>query len=78
MKEKGRGNLILMSSAAGRLVSLASAAYGAAEAGTLIRRHPAARIPRRYLLPEILVLRSLGGALRWSPASDSGVAIDVD
>ena len=36
MKEKRSGNIILMSSAAGRLVSLASAAYGAAEAGTLI------------------------------------------
>ena len=40
MKEKRSGNIILMSSAAGRLVSLASAAYGAAEAGTLmLMRH---------------------------------------
>lgn len=40
MKEKHRGNIILMSSAAGRLVSQASAAYGAAEAGTLmLMRH---------------------------------------
>jgi 3-oxoacyl-[acyl-carrier protein] reductase len=40
MKEKRRGNIILMSSAAGRLVSQASAAYGAAEAGTLmLMRH---------------------------------------
>jgi 3-oxoacyl-[acyl-carrier protein] reductase len=36
MKERRRGNVILMSSAAGRLVSQASAAYGAAEAGTLM------------------------------------------
>src|SRR5215469_15628001 len=40
MKEKRSGSIILMSSAAGRLVSLASAAYGAAEAGTLmLMRH---------------------------------------
>jgi 3-oxoacyl-[acyl-carrier protein] reductase len=40
MKEKRSGNIILMSSAAGRLVSQASAAYGAAEAGTLmLMRH---------------------------------------
>ena len=40
MKDKGRGNIILMSSASGRLVSQASAAYGAAEAGTLmLMRH---------------------------------------
>ena len=40
MKEKRNGNIILMSSAAGRLVSQASAAYGAAEAGTLmLMRH---------------------------------------
>ena len=40
MKEKRGGNIILMSSAAGRLVSQASAAYGASEAGTLmLMRH---------------------------------------
>jgi 3-oxoacyl-[acyl-carrier protein] reductase len=40
MKERRRGNIILMSSASGRLVSQASAAYGAAEAGTLmLMRH---------------------------------------
>ena len=40
MKEKRSGNVILMSSTAGRLVSQASAAYGAAEAGTLmLMRH---------------------------------------
>jgi 3-oxoacyl-[acyl-carrier protein] reductase len=40
MRSRGRGNIILMSSAAGRLVSQASAAYGAAEAGTLmLMRH---------------------------------------
>ena len=40
MKEKRSGNIILMSSAVGRLVSRASAAYGAAEAGTLmLMRH---------------------------------------
>jgi 3-oxoacyl-[acyl-carrier protein] reductase len=40
MKEKRGGNIILMSSAAGRLVSQASAAYGAAEARTLmLMRH---------------------------------------
>lgn len=40
MKARGHGNIILMSSAAGRLVSQASAAYGAAEAGTLmLMRH---------------------------------------
>ena len=40
MKEKRSGNIILMSSAVGRLVSQASAAYGAAEAGTLmLMRH---------------------------------------
>jgi 3-oxoacyl-[acyl-carrier protein] reductase len=40
MKEKRGGNIILMSSAAGRLVSQASVAYGAAEAGTLmLMRH---------------------------------------
>lgn len=40
MKEKRSGNIILMSSTAGRLVSQASAAYGAAEAGTLmLMRH---------------------------------------
>jgi 3-oxoacyl-[acyl-carrier protein] reductase len=36
MKVKRSGNIILMSSAAGRLVSQASAAYGAAEAGTIM------------------------------------------
>lgn len=36
MKNKGRGNIILMSSASGRLVSQASAAYGAAQAATLM------------------------------------------
>lgn len=36
MKEKRTGNIVLMSSASGRLVSQASAAYGAAQAGTLI------------------------------------------
>src|ERR1700730_14684615 len=36
MKIKGRGNIILMSSASGRLVSQASAAYGAAQAATLM------------------------------------------
>ncbi len=36
MKVRGSGNIILMSSAAGRLISLASAAYGAAETGTLM------------------------------------------
>jgi len=40
MKERHGGNIILMSSASGRLVSQASAAYGAAEAGTLmLMRH---------------------------------------
>ena len=40
MKEKRSGNIILMSSAASRLVSQASASYGAAEAGTLmLMRH---------------------------------------
>ena len=40
MKAQGQGNIILMSSASGRLVSQASAAYGAAEAGTLmLMRH---------------------------------------
>jgi 3-oxoacyl-[acyl-carrier protein] reductase len=40
MKGKRSGNIILMSSTAGRLVSQASAAYGAAEAGTLmLMRH---------------------------------------
>jgi len=38
MKEKRSGNIILMSSAAGRLVSQASAAYAASEAGTLMRQ----------------------------------------
>lgn len=36
MKAGGSGNIILMSSTAGRSVSLASAAYGAAQAGTLM------------------------------------------
>ena len=36
MKSRGTGNIILMSSAAGRSVSLASAAYGAAQAGTVM------------------------------------------
>ena len=36
MKARGRGNIILMSSTAGRSVSLASAAYGAAQAATLM------------------------------------------
>ena len=36
MKEKRAGNIVLMSSASGRLVSQASAAYGAAQAGTLV------------------------------------------
>lgn len=36
MKTKGQGNIILMSSASGRLVSQASAAYGAAQAATLM------------------------------------------
>lgn len=36
MKAAGYGNIILMSSAAGRLVSQASAAYGAAQAATLM------------------------------------------
>jgi 3-oxoacyl-[acyl-carrier protein] reductase len=36
MKAKGQGNIILMSSASGRLVSQASAAYGAAQAATLM------------------------------------------
>ena len=36
MKVKGQGNIILMSSASGRLVSQASAAYGAAQAATLM------------------------------------------
>lgn len=36
MKVRGSGNVILMSSASGRLVSQASAAYGAAQAGTLM------------------------------------------
>jgi len=36
MKAAGRGNIILMSSASGRLVSQASAAYGAAQAATLM------------------------------------------
>src|ERR1700674_503155 len=40
MKAKGQGNIILMSSASGRLVSQASAAYGAAQAATLmLMRH---------------------------------------
>lgn len=40
MKEKRTGNIVLMSSASGRLVSQASAAYGAAQAGTLmLMRH---------------------------------------
>ncbi|HET6218550.1 MAG TPA: SDR family NAD(P)-dependent oxidoreductase [Acidobacteriaceae bacterium] len=40
MKTKAQGNIILMSSASGRLVSQASAAYGAAQAGTLmLMRH---------------------------------------
>lgn len=40
MKTKGQGNIILMSSASGRLVSQASAAYGAVQAGTLmLMRH---------------------------------------
>jgi 3-oxoacyl-[acyl-carrier protein] reductase len=40
MKEKRAGNIVLMSSASGRLVSQASAAYGAAQAGTLmLMRH---------------------------------------
>jgi 3-oxoacyl-[acyl-carrier protein] reductase len=40
MKTKGQGNIILMSSASGRLVSQASAAYGAAQAATLmLMRH---------------------------------------
>lgn len=40
MRSRGRGNIILMSSAAGRLISQASAAYGAAQAGTLmLMRH---------------------------------------
>jgi 3-oxoacyl-[acyl-carrier protein] reductase len=42
MKAKGRGNIILMSSASGRLVSQASVAYGAAQAATLmLMRHVA-------------------------------------
>lgn len=42
MQERRSGNIILMSSAAGRYVSQASAAYGAAEAGTLmLMRHVA-------------------------------------
>lgn len=36
MKTRGKGNIILMSSTSGRQVSLASAAYGAAQAGTLM------------------------------------------
>lgn len=36
MKLRRTGNIIFMSSAAGRLISLASAAYGAAQAGTLM------------------------------------------
>jgi 3-oxoacyl-[acyl-carrier protein] reductase len=36
MRAKGQGNIILMSSASGRLVSQASAAYGAAQAATLM------------------------------------------
>jgi 3-oxoacyl-[acyl-carrier protein] reductase len=40
MKAKGRGNIILMSSAAGREVSQASPAYGAAQAASLmLTRH---------------------------------------
>ena len=40
MCSRGRGNIILMSSAAGRLISQASAAYGAAQAATLmLMRH---------------------------------------
>jgi len=40
MKARGKGNIILMSSTSGRLVSLASAAYGAAQAATLmLMRH---------------------------------------
>jgi 3-oxoacyl-[acyl-carrier protein] reductase len=36
MRSRGHGNIILMSSASGRLVSQASAAYGAAQAATLM------------------------------------------
>jgi 3-oxoacyl-[acyl-carrier protein] reductase len=36
MRARGHGNIILMSSASGRQVSEASAAYGAAHAGTLM------------------------------------------
>ena len=36
MKNPGKGNIILMSSTAGRSVSLASAAYRAAQAATLM------------------------------------------
>jgi 3-oxoacyl-[acyl-carrier protein] reductase len=36
MSVKGQGNIILMSSGSGRLVSQASAAYGAAQAATLM------------------------------------------
>lgn len=40
MREKRSGNVVLMSSASGRRVSQASAAYGAAQAGTLmLMRH---------------------------------------
>lgn len=40
MKARGRGNIVLMSSTAGRLVSQASAAYGAAQAaGLMFMRH---------------------------------------
>jgi 3-oxoacyl-[acyl-carrier protein] reductase len=40
MRSRGHGNIILMSSAAGRLISQASAAYGAAQAATLmLMRH---------------------------------------
>jgi 3-oxoacyl-[acyl-carrier protein] reductase len=36
MRSRGHGNIILMSSAAGRLISQASAVYGAAQAATLM------------------------------------------
>ena len=40
MRDRGSGSIILMASASGRLVSEASAAYGAAQAGTLmLMRH---------------------------------------
>lgn len=45
MKSRGKGNIILMSSTAGRSVSLASAAYGAAQAATLMfMRHLAVEL----------------------------------